>query len=102
MDILKDFMEGIPTLNTPTQTQQVEFKPSAKKGQNGTYQAIIKFLPNPDDPNNKTLLTKYTCWLTHPTTNTRKEIDCPSSIGEQDPLQTTFFNLRNSSNPILK
>jgi len=30
------------------------------------------------------------------------EIDCPSTVGQPDPLQTTFFALRNSANPILQ
>ena len=63
---------------------------------------MVRFVPHTEDPNNKSVLQKFSCWLTNPVTNTRKEIDCPSTVGEQDPIQNTFFALRNSANPILK
>lgn len=102
MSVLDSFFNNKPKVTAPQDNAQVEFKPSAKKGQNGVYKAVVRFVPHTDDPNNKSVLQKFSCWLTNPVTNTRKEIDCPSTVGEPDPIQNTFFALRNSANPILK
>ena len=79
-----------------------EFKPNPKKGQNGVFKAIVRFIPNPNDPANKSILGKYIVYLENPRTKQSQSIDCPSSIGQQDPLQNTFFALRNSANPVLQ
>lgn len=92
-------VKPIDTLDTTSSTL---FKPSPKKGQNGLYQAVIRFLPSPVDPANKSILSKFTCFLTNPRTNEKREIDCPSSIGQQSILTNTFFTLKNSQNPVLQ
>lgn len=79
-----------------------EFKPNPKKGQGGVFEAVIRFLPNPKDPANKSIITKYCAHLTHPTTQAKRSVDCPSTVGQPDPIQNTFFALRNSANPILQ
>lgn len=99
--ILEDFFNVKPKMAEP-QEASVEFRPSSKKGQNGVYKAVIRFLPNPENPNDKSIVGKNTVFLTNPLTQAKKEIDCPSTVGEPDPLQTTFFALKNSSNPILQ
>lgn len=84
--------------------QQVitEFKPAAKKGQGQIYEAVIRFIPNPEDPTNKSIVAKNTAFLKNPQTNVQMEVDCPSTVGQPDPIQDAFFSLRNSDNPILK
>lgn len=79
-----------------------EFKPNPKKGQNGVFKAIVRFIPNPSDPANKSILSKYIVYLDNPVTKKSYTLDCPSSVGAQDPLQNTFFTLRNSANPVLQ
>jgi hypothetical protein len=69
---------------------------------NGVYKAVIRFLPNPVDPANKSIITKNTVWMTHPLNKTQRSIDCPSSIGEADPLSNTYWALVNSTNAVLK
>lgn len=98
---LDDLFNATPTIE---QEQQVitEFKPAAKKGQGQVYEAIIRFIPNPEDPSNKSIVAKNTVFLKNPLTNAQMEVDAPSTIGQPDPLQDTFFALRNSDNPILK
>ena len=79
-----------------------EFRPNPKKGQNGVFEAVIRFLPNPKDPANKSIITKYYAYIEHPTTQVKKTIDCPSTVGQPDPIQNTFFALRNAANPVLQ
>ena len=99
--ILEDFFNVKPKMADPVEPS-VEFRPTSKKGQNGVYKAVVRFLPNPEDPNNKSVVSKNTVFLTNPLTQAKMEIDCPSTVGQPDPLQTTFFALRNSANPILQ
>lgn len=79
-----------------------EFRPNPKKGQGGVFEAVVRFLPNPKDPQNKSIITKYYAYIEHPTTQVKKNIDCPSTVGQPDPIQNTFFALRNSANPVLQ
>lgn len=98
---LDDLFNATPTIE---QEQQVitEFKPAAKKGQGQVYEAVVRFIPNPEDPSNKSIVSKNTVFLKNPITNAQMEIDAPSTVGQPDPLQDTFFALRNSENPVLK
>ena len=90
-----------PTIQSEQQVI-TEFKPAAKKGQGQIYEAVVRFIPNPEDPTNKSIVAKNTAFLQNPQTNMQMEVDCPSTIGQPDPIQDTFFALRNSENPILK
>ena len=85
-----------------SQNSTAEFKTKKKKGQGGIYEAIIRFLPNPEDPANKSIVSKNTVYLENPLTHVKMEVDCPSTIGQPDPIQDTFFALRQSDNPVLK
>ena len=100
-DLLDELFNAAPTINTPEQQQTVEWKPAAKKGQGQVYDAVIRFIPNPEDPSNKSIVSKNTVFLKNPLTNAQMEVDCPSTIGQPDPLQDTFFALRGSNNPVL-
>lgn len=98
-----DFFNVKPVVQEAQQSQITEFRPSPKKGQNGVFQAVVRFLPNPVDPGNKSIISKYCVYLKEPGNPLNTVcVDCPSTIGQPDPLQTTFFNLRNSANPVLK
>ena len=79
-----------------------EFRPNPKKGQNGEFKAIVRFLPSPKDPVNKSIISKYYAYIKHPVSQVSMNIDCPSTVGQPDPIQNTFFTLRNSSNPVLQ
>lgn len=96
-DVLNDLFN--PQVKAETEQGNVtEFKPSAKKGQAGVYSAIIRFIPNPNDPSNKSIIQKYTTTILNPITNSWRTIDNPSTIGAPDPLVDTFFRFRNSKN----
>lgn len=103
-DLLDDLFNASPTIqsNEETSNSFAEFKPTAKKGQGGIYEAVIRFIPNPEDPANKSIVSKNTVFLENPLTHEKKEVDCPSTIGQPDPIQDAFFSLRASDNPVLK
>ena len=74
-----------------------EFRPNYKRGSNNIYSAVVKFLPNPKDPINKSIVQKYTVYLKDPITKKGKFVDDPSSIGEDSVLTQMFFTLRNGN-----
>lgn len=76
------------------------FKPNPKKGKDGVYHAVVRFIPNPDDPENKSTIAKRTVALEDPTQQgVIKYIDIQ---GTGDILSTTYWNLKKSSNPTLQ
>jgi hypothetical protein len=100
---LDDFFNmSKPVVQEQQSAPLTEFRPNPKKGQNGVFEAVVRFLPNPKDPANKSIITKYYAYIEHPTTQVKKNIDCPSTVGQPDPIQNTFFALRNAANPVLQ
>ncbi len=81
-----------------TKTDFKEFRPSYKNGQNDTYQAVIRFLPNPENPLKKSIVSKWSVFLKDPITNKGRSIDDPKSISDDtpSPLSEMYFNLKNS------
>lgn len=79
-----------------------QFKPMARKGIANVYEAVVRFIPNPANPADKSVVSKYTVYLKNALKNISKEVDCPSTVGEPDPIQNTFFELRNHPDPVLK
>ena len=100
-DILDDLFNASPTIEVEQQAI-TEFKPAAKKGQGQIYEAVIRFLPNPEDPTNKSIVSKNTVFLKNPLTNAQMEVDAPSTIGQPDPLQDTFFSFKGKFKKFLK
>jgi len=84
--------------NTPTYT---DYRPSAAKGKNGTYQAIIRFVPWWGDPKHGSIREKWSCFLVDPLTEKGRGVDCPSSIGQPSILQDMYFKCKNSDNALL-
>jgi len=79
-------------------TNDVIYKPSADDGKDGTYKALVRFVPNPENPR-KSLVRKYVHWLTDPSGSGRL-VDSPTSVGEKCPIQDAFFRLRKSDSAI--
>jgi len=96
-----DIFNVVPTIQD-AQVNKVsdEFHPSPKNSKNGVYEAVVRFLPNPDDPANKSVLRKNVAFLTNPITNESKLVDCPSTVGKPDPIVNTFFTLRKSNSAV--
>jgi hypothetical protein len=74
------------------------YKPTADEGKDGTYKALIRFVPNPKNPRNS-LVKKYVHWLTD-ASGDGKLVDSPSSIGEKCPIAEAFFKLRKSDSAV--
>lgn len=91
---------GLNLNNTEAPVENLrEFKPSYKKGgESGRFEAIIRFLPNPENPRDLSIIQKWTVFLKNPLTDQGRTIDSPSTVGEPDPLSQMFFALRNSKN----
>ena len=79
-------------------TNDVIYKPTADDGKDGTYKALIRFVPNPENPR-KSLVRKYVHWLTDPSGSGRL-VDSPTSVGEKCPIQDAFFKLRKSDSAL--
>jgi NADH:ubiquinone oxidoreductase subunit len=72
------------------------FKPSPETGRNGTYNAIIRFVPWHKD-SKKSLITKWSVFLEEPISGKKRSVDCPSSINEKSVLKDVFFKLFKSN-----
>jgi len=71
------------------------FKPEAKSGKDGVYKAVVRFLPWHQDVK-KSVMKKWSCWLTNTATNESKMVDCPSTIGKKSVLQDLFWKFKKS------
>ena len=74
------------------------YKPTADQGKDGTYKALIRFVPNPANPRNS-LVKKYVHWLTD-ASGDGKLVDSPASIGEKCSIADAFFKLRKSDSAV--
>lgn len=99
---MNDLFNVNANVAVPEEKAITHFKPQAKKGIANVYEAVVRFIPNPANPADKSVVSKYTVFLKNALKNETKEVDCPSTVGEPDPIQNCFFELRNNPDPILK
>ena len=96
------FSIGVEDIDTHEQPQttgtNTMYKPTADDGKDGTYKALIRFVPNVENPRNS-LIKKYVNWLTGPDGES-KLVDSPSSIGESCPVADAFWKLRKSDSAV--
>jgi len=98
-DIFNLGVEDVETHQPQANTSANEvYKPTADDGKDGTYKALIRFVPNPENPRNS-LIQKYVHWLTDANGN-GKLVDSPSTIGEKCPIADVFWKLRNSDSAV--
>lgn len=97
-DIFNLSVSDVETHDTQSTKTDVLYKPSADQGKDGTYKALVRFVPNPANPRNS-LVKKYVHWLTDASGNGRL-VDSPSSVGESCPIAEAFFKLRNSDSAV--
>lgn len=98
-DIFNLGVEDVET-HQPQQSSSANevYKPSADDGKDGTYKALIRFVPNPANPRNS-LIQKYVHWLTN-ASGEGKLVDSPTSIGEKCPIADVFWKLRKSDSAV--
>jgi hypothetical protein len=97
-DIFNLGVNDVETHETQSSTGGDMYKPSADQGKDGTYKALIRFVPNPENPRNS-LVKKYVHWLTE-ANGDGKMVDSPSTIGEKCPIADVFFKLRKSDSAV--
>lgn len=98
-DIFNLGVEDVETHQTPSSTASNEvYKPTADDGKDGTYKALIRFVPNPENPRNS-LIQKYVHWLTN-SSGDGKLVDSPSTVGEKCPIADVFWKLRKSDSAV--
>ena len=83
-------------VNEPQKTQGNEYSPSAAKGKNDLYQAIVRFIPWWQNPKSGSIQEKWVSYLIDPVTNRGRYVDCPSSVGKKSPLQDIYWKLKKS------
>lgn len=98
-DIFNLGVEDVETHQAPSSTASNEvYKPTADDGKDGTYKALIRFVPNPENPRNS-LIQKYVHWLTN-SSGDGKLVDSPSTVGEKCPIADVFWKLRKSDSAV--
>lgn len=94
LDIFNLSVEDLKTEETATSSKSDLYKTDPKKGKDSVYRAIIRFLPNLNNPKNS-IIKKFQYWL-EDSEGQGFYVDCPSSIGEKSPIQDTFWKLYKS------
>jgi hypothetical protein len=97
-DIFNLGVADVDTHETQASSGSDLYKPTADDGKDGTYKAIIRFVPNPSNPRNS-LVKKYVHWLTN-AGGDGKMVDSPSTVGEKCPIADVFFKLRKSDSAV--
>jgi len=97
-DIFNLGVEDVETHQPQQTTVNEVYKPTADDGKDGTYKALIRFVPNPENPR-KSLIQKYVHWLVN-SSGDGKLVDSPSSIGESCPIADVFWKLRKSESAV--
>jgi len=98
-DIFNLGVEDVETHQVQTSSSSNEiYKPTADDGKDGTYKALIRFVPNPENPRNS-LIQKYVHWLTN-SSGDGKLVDSPATIGEKCPIADVFWRLRKSDSAV--
>ena len=97
-DIFNLGVADVDTHETQASSGSDLYKPTADDGKDGTYKALVRFVPNPENPRNS-LVQKYVYWLTD-ANGDGKLVDSPSSIGEKCPVADVFWKLRNSDSAV--
>ncbi len=97
-DIFNLGVEDVETHQPERTTVNEIYKPTADDGKDGTYKALIRFVPNPENPR-KSLIQKYVHWLVN-SNGDGKLVDSPQTIGEHCPIADVFWKLRKSDSAV--
>lgn len=97
-DIFNLGVDAVDTHTVQVTSNTEVYKPTADDGKDGTYKALVRFVPNPKNPRNS-LVKKYVHWLTD-ATGEGKLVDSPASIGEKCPIADAFWKLRKSDSAV--
>lgn len=96
MENLNDiFNLSVDDFKSEEKRETTLYKPDANSGRDGVYKSVVRFLPWHENPK-KSVMQKWSCWLTNPLTEESKMVDCPSSVGRKSILQDMFWKLKKS------
>jgi hypothetical protein len=98
-DIFNVSVSDLDTGEAPSKGSDL-YTPKPDQGQDGVYRALIRFLPNPNNPR-KPFIRKFVYWLEDREGN-GFYADSPSTVGDKCPVQDMFFKLRNSESAVDK
>ena len=94
-DLLSDENIPLDVLNKKTfKGNDHIYKPKAADGKNNVYKAVLKFIPWHENKA-KSIVEVWTAWLTDPTTDNGKYVDCP---GVDGPLFKMWKKYKDSEN----
>lgn len=99
-DIFNLSVEDIDSFKRSESKGSDLYKPTADQGKDGVYTSLIRFVPNPKNPQ-KSIVRKFVYWL-EDGEGKGAYYDSPSTIGEKCPVQDLFFKLRNSDSAVDK
>jgi len=71
------------------------YKPTPEKGKENVYSSVIRFIPWHSDAK-KSIMQKWTAWLTDPLSEKSRYVDCPSSVGKESILRNVWNKLNYS------
>ena len=77
-------------------TSSERYRPDAAAGKDNVYKSVVRFIPWWKSPKDKSIMSKWTIWMTDPVSNESKYVDCPSSIGQKSILQDIYWKLKKS------
>lgn len=96
MENLNDiFNLSLDDFKEPERKQSLIFKPDSKSGKDGVYKAVVRFIPWHKDAK-KSVMKKWSCWMTNPANNESKMVDCPSTIGKKSIIQDFYWKFKKS------
>jgi len=96
MENLNDiFNLSLDDFKEPERKQSLIFKPDSKSGKDGVYKAVVRFLTW-HQAVKKSVMKKWSCWLTDPASNESKMVDCPSTVGKKSVLQDLYWKFKKS------
>ena len=100
LDIFNLSVNDVDLYSKEAKKESVLYSPTADKGKDGTYKSLVRFVPNPKNPN-KSIVRKFIYWL-EDSEGKGSYFDSPTTIGQKCPVQDLFFKLRNSESAIDK
>lgn len=83
-------------MNAPKKKTLDTYEPSADKGTDGTYEAVVRFLPYYKNAS-LSKVHKYRIWVQDPTEEKGFYVDCPSSVGKKSILKDLYWKLKKSN-----
>ena len=74
------------------------YSPKPSDGSDNTFSSVIRFIANPKDPYNQSILKKVSYWIEAPELGLKGYFDSPTSIGDKNcPISKKYWELKNAS-----